>query len=59
MKERSADGGIDCFSNNQHHSMMWMMKELLFLFFFVFDRYPSCPPSPPHTMCVGGVKGGY
>ena len=19
----------------------------------------SCPPSPPHTMCVGGVKGGY
>ena len=22
--------GIDCFSNNQHHSMMWMMKEGVF-----------------------------
>ena len=31
MKEISADGvakqPLDCFSNNQHHIMMWMSRE--------------------------------
>ena len=34
MKERSVGWGIYCFSNNQHHIMMWMRAGEATLFIY-------------------------